>query len=202
MFKLIPAFFVCCLTIFNSFGQDYDLTISEKKKEITGISYLGYSTSFEVGQSKLQKAWWKHTKKFGVLDNMRSHYVLKIPTSDKTLLPISLIQTTEGTDSTSTLFLAVFDQTNNSYKKQVRSMLLEFKVQFYVMALEEKIQNTESQLADVGASYQSELLQEAKMKKKGLSSATDNSHKEKLIKEITRLTYELEELKRELIEVR
>ena len=202
MYKLFLCFFVSCFSIINSFGQSYDLIISEQKQEIGSITYQGYETSFNITSDKLQKAWWKHTKKFGILDNKRTHYILKIPTSDKTLLPINLIQTTQGTDSTSTIFLAVFDQTNNSFKKQVKTMLLEFKIQYYGSEIQQKIVLTETKLASAGANYQAELLNESRSIKKNGNVKSDNSYKNKLMAEISRLSYELEELKRELIEVR
>ncbi len=202
MYKHFLILFVCLTIIFNGYSQEYDLLIKPAKREINGINYNGYSTSFRIGADELQKIWWRHTKKFGILDNQRGHYILKIPTSNKNFLPISLIQTTEGADSSALIFLAVLDQTNNNFKKQVKDILLEFKVQYYVSDLQQKIVDKESKLADVGASYQAEVLQEAKSIKKGLEHNASNSHKEKLLEEMARLTYELELLKRELVEIK
>ena len=200
MIKTVFLAFLLTLIHLNCWAQ-YDLTVTPTQKNLESISYDGYITTFLETEEDVSKAFWKYCKKFASVTNNRTHRLIKIPSADKTLAPIILIEKTEGKTESSEIFLAVYDQTDNTFKKQVKKLLLDFKVDFYVDGIENQIVSSEEKLADLTSSYQSICLDEAKALKKGLEQ--DNSSLKKgLESQILDEKRNLNQLRRELTKVK
>jgi len=157
---------------------------------IDDIQYTGFETSFELPKSTLQKTWWKYSKKIGILDNRKTHYLIKIPATEKGLSPVSLVQTTTGDKQRATIFLAVLDQTNNEFKEQVKQVLLEFKIKYYVEEITGLVRKKEKELVTEGALYNEMITANLK---NGLELSNPASIK--LLKNIRVLNEDLDDLK-------
>lgn len=197
MTKILPLIYILFLP-YSLFAQDerFDMEIRRTQETIGDIKYSGFTTSFGFPVSDIQKKWWKYSKSIGIVENMKSYYLVKIPPREKGYASVSLIEKTSGDENESSIFLAVLDQTLNDYKEQVRDVLLEFKVRFYTDLVEQQIEKKESELANTGKEYENLVAQ---AQKSGVAIPTKKQAI--LLTEITRLSYELEELKRSLNQI-
>lgn len=197
MIKTFPLFSLFFIPIFL-FAQEkeFDMEIRRTQETVDEIKYTGFSTTFDLSEDDLQKKWWKYSKSIGIVENMKSHYLVKIPAHEKGFSSVSLIEKTSGDQKKSTIFLAVLDQTNNDYKEQVRNVLQEFKVQYYTGIVQQKIESKEKKLATVSDEYQN-LIQLAQKSGNTISDKRQNS----LLSDISKFSYQLEELKRSLINI-
>jgi len=173
-----------------------DLQIKKAKQEIEGIQYTGYITSFDLSKSEVQKIWWKYSKKLGILDNRKSHYLIKMPSSEKGLSSVSLLETATGDGESSTIFLAILDQTNNLFKEQVKQVLLEFKIKYYVELISEQVAIKEKALTAAGNSFNQYLTDSIKKGEK-----LSNPANTKLLNKIVKLTSELDQLKASFVKI-
>lgn len=177
-------------------APDFDMKINQSKETIDDLTYAGYSTRFDISVESLQRMWWKHSKGLGIVENMKTHYIIKVPSREKGMSPVSLIEKATGDEKSATIFLAVLDQTNNTFKEQVRDVLLAFKVQYYVDQVAEKIRKKEQELAKVSNDYVSMV---SAAQKNGNSPNARQSKQS--LDRMTRLSYELESLKRSLNQI-
>jgi len=166
------------------------MEIKRTKEVIADITYTGFGTVFDLPVEELQRMWWKYSKSLGIVENMKSHYLVKIPAQEKGLAAVSLVEKTTGDQKKSMIFLAVLDQTNNTYKEQVKDVLLEFKTKYYVSQLEVKIMQKEKELAKEGERYGNMV---ADAQKSGLELSIER--KKVLLDNITKISFELEALK-------
>lgn len=172
------------------------MEIRSAQETIDEIKYAGFTTSFDLPVDDIQKRWWKYSKSIGLVENMKSYYLVKIPPQEKGYASVSLIEKSSGDEQKSSIFLAVLDQTNNDYKEQVRDVLLEFKVRLYTGQVEKQIVEKEAELANSGKEYQNLVGQAQKS-----GNAIPAKRQASLLKDISRLSYELEELKRSLNQI-
>ncbi len=177
--------------------KGFDMEIRKTQETISEIKYTGFITSFDVSDEDIRKKWWKYSKTIGLVENMKSHYLIKIPAQEKGFSSVSLIEKTSGDQKRSAIFLAVLDQTNNEYKEQVRDVLLEFKVNYYTSIVEKKIKSKERELSTKGNDYQNLLVQSEKS-----GNPVSEKNQKNLLNEISRLSFELEELKRSLNKIK
>ncbi len=194
MIKTFPLFSLLFAPFFLlAQEKGFDMEIKKSQETINEIKYTGYNTAFDIPVDELQKRWWKYSKSIGIVENMKSHYMVKIPSQEKGMSSVSLIETSSGDQKRSALFLAVLDQTNNVYKEQVKDVLLEFKVNYFSGIVQQQIEKKEVELANVSSQYQT-LLQQGQKSGTAISVKRQNS----LLNDISKLSYELEELKRSL----
>jgi len=194
MIKTFPLFSLLFAPFFLlAQEKGFDMNIRKTQETIDEIKYTGFTTSFDLSVEELQKRWWKYSKTIGIVENMKSHYLVKIPAQEKGLSPVSLIEKSSGNQIKAAIFLAVLDQTNNEYKEQVRDVLLEFKVKYYTKIVEREIEKKEEELANISSKYEA-LLEQAQKSGNTISKQRQNS----LLTNITKLSYELEDLKRSL----
>ena len=177
--------------------KDFDMAIKATKQTIDELSYAGFSTDFNVDVDKLQKRWWKYSRRLGIVENMKTHYLVRIPSAEKGLSPVVLIEKASGDEKKSTLFLAVLDQTDNSYKSEVKQLLLAFKIGYYVEQVEEQIEKKELELSKVSNAFLSLVSQAQKN-----DQSPDERRSRQTLAQITKLSYELEALKRSLNDIR
>ncbi len=181
----------------NAQNFDFDLSLKKEQHKIDEILYSGFSTGFKIPVGELQKIWWKYSKKIGIVDNRKSHYLIKIPSPEKGLSSVSLLETSRKEGNGSVLFLAVLDQTNNEFKSQVREVLLEFKIKYYTGLVEEQILKKEKALAEAGGIYTRKITTQ-------LKNGEQVAHKKpsKELDEIMKLSFELENLKKSLNQIK
>ncbi|MGB3469053.1 MAG: hypothetical protein WBA74_27455 [Cyclobacteriaceae bacterium] len=198
MIKTFPLFYLFFISSALLAQEDqFDLKIRKTQEPIADIKYTGYITDFDIPKADLQRIWWKYSKSIGVVENMKTHYTVKIPAREKGYSSVSVIQKAKGNSKSSQLFLAIMDQTNNAYKAQIADLLLEFKVSYYADLMESKIVRKENELSDVSMRYQNLLLQSGK----GEAKIPEDQEKEYL-ENISTLAYELEMLKRKLNQIK
>ncbi|MEL6557986.1 MAG: hypothetical protein AAFQ94_07370 [Bacteroidota bacterium] len=197
MIKIIPLFYILFLPYCLIAQEDsFDMEIRSARETIGDIKYSGFTTSFDLPVGELQKKWWKYSKSIGIVENMKSYYLVKIPPQEKGYASVSLIEKSSGDEKRSSIFLAVLDQTLNDYKEQVRDVLLEFKVRCYTDLVERKIEEKELELANTGKEYQ-KLVEQSKKTGEKISGKRQTS----LLTDISKLSFELEELKRSLNQI-
>ena len=198
--KLMPILPVFLLIFLSGalYAQqvDFDMNIRTAKETINELTYTGYSTEFDISSDVLQKRWWKYSKGLGIVENMKTHYIIKVPLREKGMGPVFLIEKADGDEKRATIFLAVLDQTNNTFKEQVKDVLQAFKVQYYVDLVEAKIRKKEEELARLSNDYVA-LVSSAQ--KNGNSPDARKSRQS--FDWMTKLSYELELLKRSLNQI-
>ena len=195
---IFPVICLLFIPIF-SIAQDtsFDMEITAVKEEIGDLTYNGYSTEFVLSEEELQRRWWKYSKSLGIVENMKTHYMIRIPSSEKGMSPVTLVEKATGEEKTATIFLAVLDQTDNTFKEQVRDVLMEFKIQYYVGIIEAQIREKEVEMEKVSTAYTAEV---AGNQKAGKSVGTGSARQS--LQKLTQLAYELEALKRSLNKIR
>ena len=195
---IFPVICLLFIPIF-SIAQDtsFDMEITAVKEEIGDLTYNGYSTEFALSEEELQRRWWKYSKSLGIVENMKTHYMIRIPSSEKGMSPVTLVEKATGEEKTATIFLAVLDQTDNTFKEQVRDVLMEFKIQYYVGIIEAQIREKEVEMEKVSTAYTAEV---AGNQKAGKSVGTGSARQS--LQKLTQLAYELEALKRSLNKIR
>ena len=55
------------------------MEIRSARETIGDIKYSGFTTSFDLPVTELLKKWWKYSKSIGIVENMKSYYLVKIP---------------------------------------------------------------------------------------------------------------------------
>ena len=86
---------------------------------------------------------------------------------------------------------------DNTFKEQVRDVLMEFKIQYYVGIIEAQIREKEVEMEKVSTAYTAEV---AGNQKAGKSVGTGSARQS--LQKLTQLAYELEALKRSLNKIR
>ncbi|MCV9387584.1 hypothetical protein [Reichenbachiella ulvae] len=179
----------------DSKAQSYSLTISAASFEIDGKSHSGYRTEFTQPYSEIKKEWWRYVKSITYLYNAKSHYILTIPA--------------KGDSNTELQFISVLDKTSNKgavlkvapilegldegqvtqFKKELKLLLVDFKIQYFTEMLQEKIEDKEKEIE--------------KLSKELYKQKNDNSSNlDKLNQRLSKSNSELDALKEKLNQIK
>ncbi|MBV6645000.1 MAG: hypothetical protein KI790_06105 [Cyclobacteriaceae bacterium] len=191
LFTLILLFFACAV-----YAQSEESPITATNIEIGGQSYMAYRGTFNGTQKELELSFWKYSKTYGRLLNMKTYQQLTIP-GDRTSNEIDIIILSKAAPRGKVIdfFLAlelenIPEQKIQSYQDQTKGMLKDFKRYFLMGQLNEKIKSRESDLIKLSARYD-------KLTRKGIKSRETKQ----LLESIRMMGQEIEELKRQMIQL-
>ncbi|MEO9483262.1 MAG: hypothetical protein ABJG47_07450 [Ekhidna sp.] len=150
--------------------KKYSSKATSSQLSLEGKSLTGYVTSFDFAWEDVRKGWWKYAREFGNPLNMKTYYKVTIP-SERTDGNVDLVVYTQTSDGKggADFFLGL---SNETYKEQAHSMLLDFKKKFYIEALLNQIEKNQEKSEKIGGEYR---------------DAVTDSRKQELIKEIAAL---------------
>lgn len=110
--------------------KKFDLNQKEVSFDVDGKTLQGIQTAFDFGRDEVRKGWWRYAKRFGTPLDMRSHYLITIPSEatdgnvdlkiySKTFLDQNTIRFNIGLES-------------KQYQSQLKELLFQFKRDFYI----------------------------------------------------------------------
>lgn len=176
------------LTFFSlsqSVCQSFDPTINATSWTIDGEVRPGYSTDFDFSAKDVEKGWWRFSRSFGRPLNMKTYYRVTIPSeTNRGNVDLELLARVVPGKQGSTFFLTINDKQipkskQNDYLGQVKTILQDFKMSFYLSCLEDLLKKEEKK---------------AKKLSKKVDRADDNG-KEKMLNALTAQETKLEELR-------
>lgn len=186
-------------------AQTYSLETREVRIQVDSIELKGYEIAFTHPFDQVKKAWWRYIKNKAVLENMVSHYELKIP-AEKGRDEVLLVSKTIGSDSTSTCSVQLALRHTSIEKEQlpalykgVSRMLIEFKTSFLLKPIEQGIKEQERQSAKLSRALSK--FTESK-KSDELSDAQYDSLVYKMTSDLETAHARLEQLKAELKKIK
>lgn len=160
-------------------GQNYSLEIKEKKVSFGNTQKLAYSTSFQLPEDIVKKAWWKYIKRYALLSNKRTHHENRV-LAKKSQAPtdINFFSQLRYKNDMSTLNIALDDSRVSEsnlivYNEYLKDLLLDFKIKFYSSHIQSKVDRSEKESGKVSSKIEkltrSNLKLESSKKKKNAS---------------------------------
>lgn len=179
-------------TVISHRVQAQSLGLEVKKTIFTRDSstYTGYMTTLEFPLDNVKKEWWRYSKKFALLENRKSHYILSIPPkkgkSNTAVKYISVTGLTEK-DSLSYLKLALIPGEMNPEERrksrvQASEILIDFQIHFYSSFVQKDIVKKEKAAIRLSAQVDRETKRILSLKSKLKSSKSNQSKVRKEIK--------------------
>lgn len=170
-------------------AQVFSPEIKKERLTIEGKARDGFLTSFDFPQKDVERGWWSYSRNFGRPLNMKGYYQVTIPSVvNSGNVDLELFSRTLGSKSGSRFFLAlnhdkVPKEKIADYDGQVKTILQDFKQNYYIEQLEDRLESVEKKAKKVSKKV---------MKGKG---------KEKALIELTHYEKEIESIKARLLEV-
>lgn len=146
VFYLIVMLFFCTL---SAQGQSFDPTINPTHWTIDGEVRAGFSTDFSFSAKDVERGWWRYSKAFGRLLNMKTYYRVTIPSeANQGNVDVELLAKVLRSKDGSTFFLTVNGKSlpqskQKDYLNQVNAIIKDFKKSFYLDILEEQLEKEE-----------------------------------------------------------
>ncbi|PIB34187.1 hypothetical protein BFP72_01450 [Reichenbachiella sp. 5M10] len=144
---------LCILSFYHLHAivaQDYSLHVSESTFTINGTQYIGYETAFTLPYKQVKKQWWRYIKKKAHLFNYKTHYELTISGTNEEL-PVKFISQMLETESQGALLRLAptggdwTTQQVSSLRKDLKVMLVDFKIDYYTGIVQEQIKEQEKE---------------------------------------------------------
>ncbi|WP_420576881.1 hypothetical protein [Ekhidna sp.] len=174
-----------CLFLFTltvGFAQKkYSPKATAAQLSLEGKALKGYTTNFDFGWEEVRRGWWEYARAFGAPLNMKTYYKVTVPSqiSDGNVDIEIFTQTTDGNGG-SDFFLGV---ENEKYNEQALAMILDFKKEFYIKDLLERIEDKQEKADDLSDEYRDAALE---------------TKKQELLNQIAEIEKEIEGLKAEI----
>ncbi len=187
-------YFVLLLALFfltpSSFSQVYEEKVSNVSPEIAGKKTVGYVTWLDFPVEEVRYGFWKYSRKFGLPKNMRTHYEVIIPARESTanqsltLYALSISGDPGCKFSLSLDLEALPEAAHVNYQKQVRDLLMDFKLNFY-------LDYFDNQISELERIYN----RQARKYKRLLKKRGENNSKEKVLDDLLILQNKISLLK-------
>lgn len=134
------------------YGQKkYAHSYTAQTQNFDGLMLEGYTTSFDFGREEIRRAWWKYAKKFGQPLNMKSYYMVQIPSAlndgNQDIIVYTQAKETDG----KTAFFLGFEK--KEFKDEALNLIVGFKKEFYIRYFLEQIDAEEKQRVALSAQY-------------------------------------------------
>ncbi|WP_370088867.1 hypothetical protein [Ekhidna sp.] len=171
--------FLLLFVLGTLFSQNkYDAKATPTQISLEGKTLKGYKTNFDFNWENVRRGWWKYAREFGTPLNMKTYYKVTIPssTTDGNVDLEIFTQTTEVKGG-SEFFLGL---ENEKYKAQAMALILDFKKKYYIDVLVATIDLNLKKANELGDRYK---------------AATSEKEQQELLKEITELEKENDQLK-------
>ena len=161
MLKSVLIFSIFIGVACNVHAQSGFASITDTEFQIDTIGYIGFKSYFEYPSEQVLRAFWSYTKSFAHTENRKSYYVITIPPRDSANVAITLIGQALRGGSTSEFVLGMdkspFKKDPASYRKQLKVMLLEFKVDMYLAAYQDRINELSKEAKKLSKKHQKAL---------------------------------------------
>ncbi len=161
--------------------KKYSPKATAAQLSLEGKALKGYTTNFDFGWEEVRRGWWEYARAFGAPLNMKTYYKVTVPSqiSDGNVDIEIFTQTTDGNGG-SDFFLGV---ENEKYNEQALAMILDFKKEFYIKDLLERIEDKQEKADDLSDEYRDAALE---------------TKKQELLNQIAEIEKEIEGLKAEI----
>lgn len=149
-------------TLLVSFSQKkFEPKATSAQLSLEGKTLKGYTTNFDFGWEDVRRGWWEYARAFGTPLNMKTYYKVTVPSqiNDGNVDIEIFTQTTDGNGG-SDFFLGV---ENEKYDEQARTMILDFKKEFYIKDLVEQIEKKQEKADDLSDEYRDSVLETKKL---------------------------------------
>ena len=152
--RILLVFFIFLFTLVSK-SQSFDPEITSGKLTIDADIFPGYKSFLDFNHKAVQKGWWRFSRKFGKPVNMRKYYETTIvnhseENAHEVVLISKSIKYGRGTIFYLTLKnTGLSSELEKKYLKQVRTLLFEFKQEFYLSFYEDEMKDMERQAAQV-----------------------------------------------------
>jgi hypothetical protein len=163
VYNLKVTLFVGCLLLFSTgnelCAQQIQSDIVSASATIDGQKVDGFKTELPFGYRKVRFSFWKYVKQFGKPNNMRSHYEVIIPSFiNGSEVDLSFYGVLNERNEKTIVFFALNPKGLNAadqerLSKQVRQLVIEFKVDFYKRHYGDKIEDIEKRLKKLSRKY-------------------------------------------------
>ena len=140
--------------------KKYSPKATATQLSLEGKALKGYTTNFDFGWEEVRRGWWEYARGFGAPLNMKTYYKVTVPSqiSDGNVDIEIFTQTTDGNGG-SDFFLGV---ENEKYNEQALAMILDFKKEFYIKDLVERIEDKQEKADDLSDEYRDAALETKK----------------------------------------
>ncbi len=139
------------LLIFSSAGlyaQSYDTKIEEARLTIESSLYPGFKTFLDFDYEEVRKGWWKFARDFGKPVNMRKYYETTLIHEE--MANVKLISKSLKYGRGCMFYLTLKNEEvpaglEKKYLNQVKTLLFEFKQEYYLSFLQDELKTLEKQ---------------------------------------------------------
>lgn len=143
-------------------AQSYSSEPTQTTLTIEGNTHKGYKTYFEYESAKVTRAFWQYAKTFAHLENHKSYYLVEIPPKDPAVeQPMILFGQPTAQGSTTFFTLAIdlsaTEGESATYLKQVKNLLMEFKVDVYMKDFQSQINQLSKEAKKLSKAHQAAL---------------------------------------------
>ena len=186
-------FLICC----QSFGQSINLKPKSEEFVAEGQTLKGYALTFDFTKKEIFKAWWKYSREFSRNQTKKNEIKHTIPPKEgESTIPIIFFSRVDSPDSLSAKIIAALSDngmTSDNYKKydkQVKELLIEFKVSYYKNNLQRKIDQTEKIAGKIGRSLVKYNSKSIKLEQKLVDTREEKrAHQKAIIENDSTISY-------------
>lgn len=130
-------------------AQNYSLKVTESHFNAGKQNYQGYSTRFTLPYKQVKKEWWRYIKAKAHIYNHKTHYTLTLPAKGDANTPVTFVSKLEKGDYRGPLLMVapadenLNPQQSTALKKDLKFLLIDFKIEYYTTILQEQIDKQE-----------------------------------------------------------
>ncbi len=157
---MIITTFICS---FCSQAQNFDKNITEQKLELGDTEFTGWKTGFVFEAKDVRKGFWKYCKDFSRPYNLKTHYKVIIPSFETgSDIDVTFYSAVKKEGEHSFLFVSldeegIPDSKISDYQRQLKSMMLDFKQEYYLEDIDNSIKVVRKELKKLGRLYERHL---------------------------------------------
>lgn len=184
-------------------AQNYSLKISSVTFTLDNQKFNGYCTEFTQPYKEVKKEWWRYVNARTIIFNKKTHLVLTVPAKGKeTNEPLKFVsQLSESKNKKlSTLNVALVqdgvpDDQLAKLNSQVKHLLKDFKVNYFIALVQGKIDDQELISKKISREMDKYLLDNSKLQ---LRIEKKPEERNELVQELKANTEEIEKLQAKL----
>jgi len=148
----ILFYFILFLSFTQAVPQTYTSDIDPTNLTIESNVYPGFKTFLDFDSKDVRKGWWKFSREFGKPVNMRSYYETTLVHEE--MMNVKLISRSVKFKEGTLFYLTLKNEDmpkdqEQKYLKQVKTLLFEFKQEYYRSFLEGELKSLEKQAVKV-----------------------------------------------------
>ncbi len=148
----ILFYFLFFISFCQAIPQEYTSAIEPSNLTIESKVYPGFKTFLDFDSKEVRKGWWKFSREFGKPVNMRRYYETTLVHEE--MMNVKVISRSVKFKEGTLFYLTLKNEDmpkdlEQKYLKQVRTLLFEFKQEYYRSFLEEELKSLEKQAVKV-----------------------------------------------------